>query len=286
MMQVPVQPCAHQWDVIAPFFDTHFSLGLLPGSDGDARCSQRRGAIARTSLLFAATRNGLLLATRRVMKAAGTGRSGTRTQQQNQNDGDDDIEAGRTFGQTDRQAGRQTDRRTNRRRARRHERLGIESVRSFVRSVPCSHRALQSATDSAPLTPSQRASPLRSVTAPPLARKSESIACPHSGAVGGASRRTNQSPSGGRCRRAIWPLATGRGRRTRGRQYFSNVPIDVGTPFDSPTCTGGTTGERSDESRHATPLRRHETRTTAAEQGETSMFTRLHSCQPDGEGLK
>lgn len=52
------------------------------------------------------------------------------------------------------------------------------TVRSFVRSVPCSHRALQSATDSAPLTPLQRASPLRSVTAPPLARKTESNATP------------------------------------------------------------------------------------------------------------
>ena len=53
---------------------------------------------------------------------------------------------GRTFGQT----------------TKRHERLVIEFVRSFVRSVPCSHRALQSATDSPPLTPLQRPStPLR-----------------------------------------------------------------------------------------------------------------------------
>lgn len=53
---------------------------------------------------------------------------------------------GRTFGQT----------------TKRHERLVIELVRSFVRSVPCSHRALQSATDSPPLTPLQRPStPLR-----------------------------------------------------------------------------------------------------------------------------
>lgn len=101
----PVQPRAHQRDVIAPFLDTHFSLEFLPGSGGGARCDQRRRAIARSALLLAAARSGSLPATRRVMKADGTGRSGTGTQQQHQNDGDDDIEAGRTFGQTDKQTG-------------------------------------------------------------------------------------------------------------------------------------------------------------------------------------
>lgn len=83
------------------------------------------------------------------------------------------ADLGRTFGQT----------------AKRHERLVIESVRSFVRSVPCSHRALQSATDSPPLTPLHRPStPLRP-SSPSGGRKPKAACCPHSSRMGRGSRQ-------------------------------------------------------------------------------------------------
>lgn len=77
-------------------------------------------------------------------------------------------------------------------------------VRSFVRSVPCSHRALQSATDSRLLTPLQRL-PLRSVPVPPLARKTESNDYPHSRYVGRSPYGTVQSRSFVQpCGRVTW----------------------------------------------------------------------------------
>lgn len=164
------------------------------------------------------------------------------------------------------------------------------TVRSFVRSVPCSHRALQSATDSAPLTPLQQPSPLRSVTAPPLARKTESNAIPtkyrgrwleRNGAIVWWLFDLGAESAG--C-----PIVNDwlRALRARAVVFFERAHRrrDASRPLYSPSGNHRRTNDP--ESCVATPCFATGRCTATTEQGETSMFTRLYSCQPDGKGLK
>jgi len=68
-----------------------------------------------------------------------------------------------------------------------------------------------------------------------------------------------------------------------GRCQLSDVPVDVVTSPVSPLLAEGIAGRTI---RVAAPRFAAGRRAATVEQGETSVFTRLYSCQADGEGLE